>query len=311
MLEYVVRLIGPGVADGNIPGPLVGPLFEALDRSIKGAVRLALEGRSAARGPLPQWLARAAAFDLVGVSDRAATLRLQAPTLEEALPERFGQGELFPDPYADKTALALLSESLDDALHGRAESEMYDDRLLGTFGDFGQVLKQGVSAVEIRNGRPSTPAVRIDEPGLRTVERLHEELPPARSVRLAGRLNTIRYSDRAFQLLLPGGRKIRGVLTDDAPGVLAPLFGQPAVVSGLAHFRPSGSLIRVDAARIAPASDADLAVWSEAPNAPSAELDLRALRKSQGSRSGINAAIGSWEDDASDEEIFRLLDETS
>lgn len=310
MLEYVVRLIGPGLADGYIPGPVVGPLFQVLDRSIKGAVRLALEGRSTAGGPLPQWLARAADFDLVGTSSRAA-LRLQARTLEKALPERFGQAELFPDPHAEKSALTLLSESLDDALHGRAESEAYDDRLLGTFGEFGQVLTHGVDAVEIRNGRPSTPTVRIDEPGLRTVERLHRALPAPRPVRLAGTLNTIRYSDRAFQLLLPGGRKIRGVLTDNAPGVLAPLFGQPAVVSGLAHFRPSGSLLRVDAARIALASDADLAIWSEAPDSSNTELDLRALRQSQGPRSGISAAIGSWQDDASDEEIFRLLDEIS
>jgi hypothetical protein len=269
-----------------------------------------LEGRSAAKGgTLPNWLVRAAAFELVGLTQNFPGVRLQAPTLREALPDKFVQTDFFSDVDPDKSALSFMAEGLDDALHGRADSDAYDGPLLALFEQFGAVFGHGIQSLEIRNGRADTPVVEIDRVGLRAIHHLHETIPEPRRVRLAGRLDTIRYSDRAFTLVTAEGKTVRGVLAEGGPEVLKPLFGQNAVVSGMAHFLPSGRLSRVEAERIVIGTDEDVAAWSTVPPPFDLPIDSRELRKPQGPRTGLNAIIGRWPGDESDEEIARLLQE--
>lgn len=312
MQTYTIRLTGPVVADSRIPVSVARELLNAVESGARGAVRLRLEGRSRARGPSPAWLNRAADFDLVDVIEDEAGIRLQAPTLGDALPDRFAQTEIFAPVDPEKSALAFLSESLDDAVHGRTDSEGYDDSLLGTFHrTFGELLQHGVEAVEIRNGRPGASPVLITSDGLRAVEELHHSTPAPRRVRLAGWLDTIRYSDRAFALKLESGKTVRGVLAEGAPELLMPHFGKLAVVSGVAHYRPSGALLRVDAEQIAIGSERDAAVWGEVPGPLNARLDLRDLRKPQTPRSGLAAIVGLLEDELADEDLGRLIEEVS
>jgi hypothetical protein len=124
-------------------------------------------------------------------------------------------------------------------------------------------------------------------------------------------VDAIRHSDRAFTLIMQSGEQIRGVLAEGEPEVLAPFFGQVAVVSGVAQFRPSGSVLRIDADLLQPGGERDLALWSESPRPLFAPADPRELRRPQGPRSGINAVIGAWPGDETDEEIFALLEEMS
>jgi hypothetical protein len=130
-------------------------------------------------------------------------------------------------------------------------------------------------------------------------------------VRIAGKVDEIRYSDRAFTLILQSGEQIRGVLAEGEPEALTPFFGKLAVVDGVAQFRPSGSVLHLDAALLQPASEQDLALWSETPRPLFAPLDLRELMRPQRPTTGINAIIGAWPGDETDEEIFRMLEEMS
>jgi hypothetical protein len=130
-------------------------------------------------------------------------------------------------------------------------------------------------------------------------------------VRIVGKVDEIRHSDRAFTLVLQSGEQIRGVLAEGEPEALAPFFGKLAVVEGVAQFRPSGSLLRVDADLPQPASEQDLVLWSESPRPLFAPMDQRELRRPQRPDSGINAVIGAWPGDETDEEIFAWLEEIS
>jgi hypothetical protein len=312
MLNYTLLLHGLRSTGDGLPGALLRDLLDAVDRSAKGAVRLRLEGRSSAKGGFPPaWVNDAAAFRMTGFHRGTPGVELRIPTLLEALPQKFAQADLFPPVDSADSALTLMGRSLGEALSGNEESDAYDPPLLRSFEEFREVFRHGVEAVEIRNGRVDTPSLTVTPEGIRTVQRLHRQTPRSQRVRVAGKVDAIRHSDRAFTLVLESGEQIRGVLAEGEPEVLAPFFGQVAVVSGIAQFRPSGSLLRVDADLLEPGTDQDLELWSETPQPLFAPTEDRDLRRPQGPRSGINALVGSWPGDETDDEIFAMLEEMS
>jgi hypothetical protein len=81
-------------------------------------------------------------------------------------------------------------------------------------------------------------------------------------------------------------------------------------VSGVAKFRPSGGLLRLDAERIEPASDAP-SPWSRMPTPLLREIDTLKLSVSQGPRSGVAAIWGKWPGDESNEEFIDALAQLS
>ncbi|HST61519.1 MAG TPA: hypothetical protein VLK84_22625 [Longimicrobium sp.] len=312
MLSYTLLLHGYDSPGDGLPGALVRDLLQAVDRGAKGAVRLRLEGRSWARGgPPPAWVNEAADFQMTGFHRGTPGIDLRIRTLAEALPGRFAQEDLFPPADPADSALTLMHRSLGDALAGEADSDAYDPPLLRSFQEFKEVFRHGVAAVEIRNGRADRPSLTITPQGIRVVQRLQRQTPGPRRVRIAGKVDAIRHSDRAFTLILQSGEPVRGVLAEGEPEVLAPFFGKVAVVSGMAQFRPSGSLLRVDADGVEPGGEPELALWSEPPRPLFAGMDAQALRRPQGARSGLRAIVGAWPGEETDEEIFALLEEIS
>lgn len=310
MPEYKVRLKGIGARNGGMPGPIMRHLIDTIDDGGRGAVRLRLEGRSSGRGVTPAWLEAASAFDVVDFTDSAVGLRLRAPTLREALPDRFRQTELFPKVDPNESAIALLLKSLGDAVRGQEDSEAYDGPLLAVFERFSVLFARGVEEVEIANERRES-TVRVAPGSLETIRQLRRTTPQPRRARIVGRIDAIRYSDRAFTLVLEDGSQLRGVLTEGAPEYLAPLFGKRAIVSGLIRYRPSGSVLRMEAERLAPATAEDAAAWSKLPRAFEAAGDTRTLRRPQGPRSGLAKVFGNWPGDETDEEIQQALAELS
>lgn len=313
MADYSLIVRGLEHSGGVLPGALVRDLLDAVDQGTRGAVRLRLEGRSrAGGGPAPAWANDAATFDLVGLLTGESGVALRIRTLRENLPDRFVQHDPFPIVEPSETAFSLFGSSLKEALGGNPESDAYDEPLLSTFAEeFKRVFRHGVQAVELRNGRPGAPPLHVTPAGIQVVERLKRQTPRPRRVRLAGTVDAIRHSDRAFTLILATGEQIRGVLAEGAPEALAAHFGRTAIVSGTAQFRPSGTLLRVDADQFAPASHEDLQMWSVMPEPLDLQPSARVARQPQGPRSGINAIFGKWPGDETDEEIFRLLEEIS
>ena len=65
-----------------------------------------------------------------------------------------------------------------------------------------------------------------------------------------GKLDMVRHSTRSFALLLADGQEIRGVLEARDPELLQKHFGKEITIFGKAIYRPSGSLLRLDAEEI-------------------------------------------------------------
>lgn len=136
---------------------------------------------------------------------------------------------------------------------------------------------------------------------------------PDQPVRVAGNLDTLRHRDRMFTLILRSGARVRGVVADGsvALSALRELCGHDVVMSGVAKFRPSGSVLRVEAEWIERANERDLSLWASGPGPIPYSLDERALHRPQRLRSGVGAIFGQLAYIESDDDIIEALDRFS
>jgi hypothetical protein len=305
-----VRLAGEQARGARIAGNVLSELTDVLLDATRGALRQRVEGRSTAPGTVPAWLQRAATFDVVGLETGSTVLVLEAPRLLDVAPSLFAQQQLFEPVDSSDTAFGLMKQTLALAADGRSDSDLFDQPLLSTFFRFQRVLSAGFSSIRLTNGDASHPPVIVDRDAICTVDRLLVSTPQPQRARVAGTLDTIRHSDRMFTLLLEGGRAAKGIAEGLAARQLAELFGQSVVVSGTAVFRASGGLLRIEADAIEQAQG-DAAVWARVPAPLFHVMDAAALREPQGPRSGVNAVIGRWPGEESDEEIASALRELS
>lgn len=306
MTTYTLKLAGPAASGTRISGTLVRDLFDLLVDAVEQAVSLRVEGRSTGRGKPPAWLARAAQFHLVGIGAGSTEVRLEAEGLAEAAPERFGQLELFSELDPRESCLDLFSAALTDVVDGKRDSDLYDDRLLHTLEGFERVFQHGILQVDWVGNR----MLRLDQERMERLRRLARSIPRDRAVVLAGKLDHLKHTERAFTLLVPDGTGVRGVLGDELDlEPLRELWGKPARVSGSAKFRPSGEVLRIEANVVRPAGEDEMALWSAVPR-PLLEPEEPpgpVVRRPQGPSSGVAAIFGQWPGDESDEEIEAAL----
>jgi len=311
MQRYTLRFPGARTVDGHLPGRVLGALLHVLAHGSAGALLLRAEGRSAVRDDrLPDWVERGTDFVLLNqLEGDAPGVVVGALPLGDALPERFEQGDMFSPLDPGQSALSLFAASLDEAASGAIDSDAFDDDLLRVFSnDLSKLFRrERVQQLTIQNGRPDAKLRSFDRGIVQTMKSLRDRTPRPRRVRLAGRMDVVRYSRSLFTLDLADGSHVRGVLVEARPELLKPHLGEQVVVEGHAQFRPSGRVLRIDVERISPASETDLAVFSIEPRPLSEGIDVRSLRRSQTASTGINAIFGKWPGDESDEDVDEFL----
>jgi len=289
---------------------VLGDLTALLLDATRGALRLRVEGRSTARGSLPSWLGAAAEFEVVGIEGGSTVLVIEAPTLLEAAPGLFGQQALFEPIDAADSAFGVMEQTLRAAVAGRSDSDLFDQPLLATFRRFERILAAGFSSVELTDGEISAQRIVVDANSVAAVDRLIRTTPEPQRARVSGTLDTIRHSDRMFTLLMDDGKAVKGIAEGLAAEQLAGLFGQKVVVAGTAVFRPSGALLRIEADAIDSAGP-EAAVWARVPAPLFRGMDAATMRQPQGLRSGVNAIIGRWPGEESDEQVAAALEALS
>jgi hypothetical protein len=309
MSTHRITLHGPAVARDRLAARVLRHALEAVDEGAQSGVRLRVEGRSLVSGPRPDWLDAACRFDYL-LPDDAHVVELFAPSLAEAVPDRFAQGSFFLD--TSRSCLSLWQESLADALAGRADSDGFDANFLKVVaGRFDRLFREGVDQVEIANGSPTSPSLTIVPDDIRRVRRLQKRTPAPQAARVSGTLDAIRHSDRMFALVLPSGETLRGVAEDAILARLPDLWGKAVAATGRAVFRPSGDFLRLDAEHIEPARPADLAIFAKRPEPIGRPIDARKRLQPQGPDSGLNAIFGRWPGDETDEEVAAMLEDLS
>lgn len=301
-VPHQLFISGPEARPDAVSASVLQELLAVAVQGAERALRLRVEGRSTAPGVPPWWVAQGAAFDVVAGSN-AQEWRFIGRPLAEAVPEKFGQPDLFEELDVRRSALDLFEEGLQDAMAGKEDSDRFDDGLIQVFHRLVWIFDRRVQSIRILNGRD----LRLGHEDVDRIERLRTRTPPPQAVRIAGKVESIRHSDRMFLLVLESGEKLRGLADEVDEAELRAAWGRPAVVTGLATFRPSGRPLRIDAEKITPAGQDDVELWGRVPKPTLPPLEPWALRQPQGARSGINAVWGQWPGEESEQQIREAL----
>lgn len=267
------------------------------------ALRLRVEGRSKAKGPVPLWLKDASQVEFKGYGKLPGELLFMAPTLGTVM-EQDERQPLFPRAFTpDQTALELLEESITDAISLNRDSLWLDDAFLDSLEGHLKPIFKETPNLHWANGK----SLDLMPESVAHFETLRREMPPKQWCRVTGKLEVIRHSDHAFALILEDGRAIRGVADPELDPTMKKWWGEKVVVEGQAVFRPSQNLLRIEAHQIDLAGARD-AIWSALPRPLFPDLSLQEVHETQGPKTGLAAIIGKWPGDESDEALLDALE---
>jgi len=292
----------------SVPLPLSSSLLRNLQATTKPCVRMAFEGTSSSVGATPSWLERAIDIRTLGFSERngETVLHLSAPELGEAAPRLFEQESLFPGVASSTdTALCLVGKLIREVRREDLSSDLYDRSLLSKLGKWKGLLEGDLHSLDFPIGQQKAPElVEFDSKVIASAQVLSDKTPAPRQVRIVGKLDMVRHSTRSFELILATGSGVRGVLVDGMTEELQKHFGKEVTILGRAIYRPSGSLLRLDAAAILDTTAGRLA-FSEIPLPFT--TPRRVERKLQTPKSGVSAFFGTWPGKETDAELMEAL----
>ena len=246
---------------GAKPRPeLIGPVLGKVHDTLLASVRMGFLHSSRTRGRVPAALRRAAEVRYLGHeggADDSTILRFEVPQFGSVAEELFAQGQLWDTgPKPEQTAFDLLSASLHDIRLMARDSERYDHAMLGQFAGYRRLLRDGLNSIVLPDPK-SRDTEAIDEPLSVAASALFRATPDARRVRICGRLDALGVSRKVLGLVLEDAANVTAIWTLDGIVDLASFLDRQVVIEGIAEFRPSGTLLRVDAdaIRIAGAGD--------------------------------------------------------
>lgn len=307
-IEQEIVLNTESVYGRDVPLSLSSALLRRLESTARPSVRMALEGTSVSVGAPPAWLERASDIRTLGFSGKAgvSVLHVKAPTLGVAAPKLFEQQSFWPSAaLPEDTALQVIGKIAKAVRQREASSDLYDRALLRHFSNWSGLFKQELKSVEFGN-TASDSLSPIDGQVTANAQFLSDQTPLPRQVRVVGKLDMVRHSTRSFGLMLDDGDEVRGVLIEGTSEVLQRHFGEEITVLGRAIYRPSGTLLRIDASEILSIADGRQA-FSKVP--PSLQQSRKPERRLQSSKGGVGSFFGSWPGEETDRELLQALEE--
>jgi hypothetical protein len=311
MQEYEVVFRGPAVRARGVDPVPTARLVRLLDRSVRGAVDMAFR-RSSGRARRPRWLANAGRVEwsaMRRIDSDAMRLDFAAMPFGEVAAKHYERPSLFEEgPAKADTAFDIFADAVRDVVERRSESDRFDAGLLRRFDDFGPSVFAGdFDKVTITGHRvvgDQSCRIGLDFSG--SARALFQQTPKPARVKVAGRLDLVEVSTRAFGLLLPEGVKVRGVWCGDGVETLRELLNTDVVANGMAVYRPSGSLLRLDAETLTPQRPEDR-FFAVPPHAAPNGTDLKALLRGQRQLGGMAAVWGAIPAEESDEEFLAAV----
>jgi hypothetical protein len=301
----------------KLPLHHLGMLFADLPLALRAAVSMVFRNRSQGKGRRPGWLNRASDVRFVGhEGNRDSILYFEAPQLGEAAEEVYAQQSLFPGvddrPAREDTAFDVFGDLLADLQTGNADSPHYDPALLQRMAQFKRVFTNGPYAeVDFTSRRfPADTPARFTPQLVESARTLLGTTPRPQRVRIVGKLDGLVASTQQFSVFLDSGDKVTGNFAIEQVDAMQDLWRRRVLVLGTAVYRASGRLLRIDADAVEPGEDQP-SLFSRMPKPPGTKVDISKLRKPQGPKSGINAIMGKWPGDETEEEITAMLKEIS
>jgi hypothetical protein len=297
---------------GKKPRPeLIGPVFTHLHDTLQDAVRMGFLHSSRARGRIPACLKAAAEVHYLGHSankEGSTLLHFEVPSFGEVAGELFEQKLLLDDgPKPDQTAFELLGAALNDVRKRQKESSRFDRGMLQRVRSYRHILRRGISRIVLPD-TDLTELGEIDQLAVDAASELCNATPLPRRVRITGRLDLMAAKHAVLKLDVKEGVFVTAVWEGVQPvEALKDYFNRDVVIEGAGVFRPSGSLLRIDADAIAFAGAQD-EFFRQLPAALVA-LDYEAMtRLRPGEKSPFNRILGIIPAEESDEEFATAVE---
>jgi hypothetical protein len=293
----------------RVPAQGLGSLLEKMPEAVRQSVRMAVEGRSRAKGKRPDWLRAAADIRFLRHEGRDQTiLHFEAPTLGEAAPRLYEQKELWPTkPDASDTGIDVLADVFRDVAARDADSERFDRTLLDSIAEFRKVLNGTFTEMVVPGrGAQRQKAIVVTRQVVEIARTLYTNTPLPQRVLLVGKLDMIRASTQSFGVLLDDDQEVRGVLVEGDIQRISPLLNQRVLVVGKAVYRASGRLLRVDADDVTKMTE-EGQFFSAIPKPVRQHFDIREAIREQQNKLGVAAIIGKWPGNETEDEIRQAL----
>ena len=299
---------------GGKPRPeLIGPVLAHLHETLQDTVRMGFLHSSRARGRVPTSLRLAADVRYLGHSadgDTATLLHFEVPSFGEAAADLYRQQSLWEDgPQPEQTAFELLGSALSDVAARCTDSSRFDSGLLRRFASYRRMFGRG------HLNRIALPDTALPHPGqldasvAEAAKTLFSATPAPRRVRVAGRLDVLGASQGVLKLDTGQGAIVTALWEGDVEA-LKDYFNKDVVIEGMAMFRPSGGLLRVDATAIAAASARD-EFFRIVPSGVLTQDVLRTARLRPGEKSVYARILSSIPAEETDEEFAAAVEAMS
>ena len=301
---------------GAKPRPeLIGPVLTHLHETLRDSVRMGFLHTSRTKGRIPKGLKRAADVRFVGHEKAGAegtSLHFEVPRFGDVAGDLFAQRQLWDDgPKPEETAFELLGAALHDVQLRRVESSRFDPMLLMRFKSYGRIIRRGRLDRIVLADAALPQQARFDADVVGAAHELSDATPRPRRVRISGRLDVLGASQGVLKLQVAGGGNVTARWEgEDSIESLAPLFNRDVVCEGIGVFRPSGSLLRIDADALDAAGAGDLA-FAVIPRAIPRRDVLREVRLRAGEPSVYRSFIGSIPSDEGDDEFAAAVEAMS
>lgn len=313
MRKHTLSLLGGRPGELRVPAETLIEAVGALLEGARQAARFFVEGESTRKGPRPSWLDAVSRLEVTDLRPGSTVVAIEAPTLAEAVPDRFGAGRqvaLFAEPArtldVQQTAVDFFGSVLASASLGDRDQLLADRALLDTCARFARSVGGGFEAIQLAGIAGREEPLIIKPADVPQIELLRDETPPSKVIRLTGTLDTISASRTDIVLVLATGETVSARLERHDGATLKELFSTKVVVSGIGHFRPSGRLLVIDVEHLSKAGDKDT-LWEAVPAAPITRETPVAHLLPQDETSGVSALFDTWPGDETDEDLQSAL----
>lgn len=261
-VERSFRLEAPSGLGAKPRPELIGPVLAHLHDTLQDTVRMGFLHTSRARGRIPGSLKTAAEVRFIGHTSQAeneTVLRFEVTPFGEAAPDLFTQKRLWEDgPRPEQTAFELLAAALDDMGTRRGESSRFDTGMLRRVAGYGRMFgKGGLSRIALPDVAFHK-AGHLDAVIAKSARELADVTPQPRRVRVAGRLDLMGASQAVLKFHIASGGIVTAIWDgEEALEQFSSMFNKDVVCEGLGVFKPSGTLLRIEADVLALASTSD------------------------------------------------------
>lgn len=309
--RYHLCLSGLRENRGQIKAVSLRRVLAALLRTAERATRLLATGQGSERGPKPGWLDASLDFTITGLKPGSTVLDIEAPHLGETAYEEFVQHEFWCErPNPEDTALDLAALAIEEAGAAEPSGDRFDSAVLEAILKFKKAAGTSGIRYELIPQGSARGQFTLDEHVYVRVDERLKSMPAPKAFVVSGRLDEIGYGGGRFRLLLGQDSQLLGRLQPDSPGTeaLRLLWGKPATVEGIVHFKANGQPRLIEARRISACVEGDR-VFEEMPSAE--KTDTHDIVTTQRKRPRSNDPIvlaGAWPGDESIDELLTQLD---